>query len=1818
MWKEVLLCLCGVTAWVMASPAVPASHREKRAVPAFVASAAKDVGGKVVEALGDRIAEGVVENHQEKVIGSLEDYFSGQFDKADEEFDDVLARGGVLLAGVGGGIEEARVKVIHGRGTNTGDTYSPAGYELRMEFDREDDDDDEGNDDSSDGMSPAIYPMGVGPMLMNGCFGTGYEIGDPCYDAFVPLEACANIIDGATFLGTGFDGRGEYSTDSRKKSLIQRACEGLQGYKEYHVPDIMTVQGIYETAAETAAFGSLDEYRHYLEDKSAVTSAKAMFQGEMNKASGHGGGGGAFGLVFSVGGGSSSQSGSDRQTSSLQANSQASAQLTETSTRTFMAMMEINVFRYEIFLDFVGPENLNLAFLRDFLNLPGTYFAIAADKEFQKFILRWGTHYITSAKFGGQLKIIKTKEASFEDSKQTFVTAAQSDFKKLFSTYSAQQTQTKSSSWWHEHETKKETSSSTGEATSGTATSESSSDTAATSEYEFSNEVLEVQGGDQNIAAAITEFYTTSFGTSLKDWLESIEEYPKPFEFRMLTITDLLDMNFDSFFPHGVVDFGCFGRKTLSEDGKGRKYYVEDMADGNTTKSEIRYCDFEEKSGIEQSITERRLALKRAIAVYLEEGPLLSSDFQIPAGEPGCETAELVFLDDSINGAPSWQEMISGQEFKVVFDMPFNIARFLTASAALLVRFMSRTNKWLTIREGHAPRQFDGHRNGNSGDVTQHKVSVGGLVMTYDEDTGMFTVTQEDFDASAAAILDLPSWINGMDVGRAEYKSLLDHLSHQQSSSGGQMPCNLQWSNSHRIDPTDGGKCIHFTAASEGDIFLVFAGVPKDHQTWVTVEISTSGVAMYKALRLAVTQLDKGAKGLGSDTLYQSYFVCVAEDVTESLTTVQFGKTPDNEERGHVWLDYQFPEVLSLHYYAFGSGEHPVKLMGVSQIFKPTDLNVVCREGTVKEGDRCVQVCHVECSGCRTTGSDDPRDCLSCQNVRIAYPYIAGSVGDFECVSACPENMALAPGTNNCQCIKRMEGTPPDGTVTCVADCPLTHFDDDGVCKRCSSLCSDVSGDGRAVCTGPAADECTVCVYTAADGSCLEGCSPGQKAVAGSTTSEWKQIDGGLKFVSVGRAGVWSVSSNDQIYYRRGTAGNEASPGTEWVHVSGGLKQISSGDGEVWGVNSNDDIFIRQGISSSSPEGSSWHKIAGSLKQVHVSSTSNQVWGVDSTDQIYRRTGITASNPAGTEWEHIEGQQLKFVSVGRAGVWGVDSNDHIYYRTGTAGNEASPGTEWVQVSGGLKQVTSGDGEVWGVNGNDMVYVRQGLTAATPEGTSWLQIEGDLKEVYVSSSSNQVWGVDAADNIYRRVGIEQNTGDTLTCEPCRPGYKCVNGDEVEELCTAGTYSRADGTACDPCAVGEFSYSGASACELCPAGQHSTQSGSASCDPCPAGQYSSSGASTCQLCPVGQYSSSGASACQLCPAGQHNAQSGSASCDLCPAGQYSSSGASTCQLCPAGQHNTQGGSGSCDPCPAGQYISSEGSTSCQVCPAGKYSSQSGSGSCDSCPVEQVSTADRTSCTATEWRQIGGGLKFVSVGRSGVWGVNSGDMVYYRTGTYQNEASSGTDWVGIDGSLKQISSGNNIVWGVSSIDEILVREGMSSSSPEGSSWQQIAGGLKQVYVSSTSNQVWGVNSGDLVYRRAGINASNPAGTEWQQVEGQQLKFVSVGRAGVWGVNSNDQIYYRRGTAGNEASPGTEWVQVSGGLKQITSGDGQVWGVSVNNMVYVRQGLTAETPQGSSWLQIEGDLKEVYVSSSSNQIWGVDAADNIYRRVGIEQTTG
>ena len=72
-----------------------------------------------------------------------------------------------------------------------------------------------------------------------------------------------------------------------------------------------------------------------------------------------------------------------------------------------------------------------------------------------------------------------------------------------------------------------------------------------------------------------------------------------------------------------------------------------------------------------------------------------------------------------------------------------------------------------------------------------------------------------------------------------------------------------------------------------------------------------------------------------------------------------------------------------------------------------------------------------------------------------------------------------------------------------------------------------------------------------------------------SLTGNWVNIGGKLKQISVSDLNrVWGVNSGDNIYRRNGNS---------WQQVEGKLKCVSVGQAGVWGVNSGDNIYYRTG-----------------------------------------------------------------------------------------------------------------------------------------------------------------------------------------------------------------------------------------------------------------------------------------------------------------------------------------------------------------------------------------------------------------------------------------------------------------------------------------------------------------------------------------------------------------------------------------------------------------------------------------------------------------
>ena len=109
--------------------------------------------------------------------------------------------------------------------------YEPPGWHIEV-------DDNQEEEEPTDGANqhPAMWPSGVGMALMNGCYGSNYAPGDPCYMYVRPAENCPNLIDAAGFIGVGFDGRGYYSSDSRKMSIIQRICDAGAAFLDKDIP----------------------------------------------------------------------------------------------------------------------------------------------------------------------------------------------------------------------------------------------------------------------------------------------------------------------------------------------------------------------------------------------------------------------------------------------------------------------------------------------------------------------------------------------------------------------------------------------------------------------------------------------------------------------------------------------------------------------------------------------------------------------------------------------------------------------------------------------------------------------------------------------------------------------------------------------------------------------------------------------------------------------------------------------------------------------------------------------------------------------------------------------------------------------------------------------------------------------------------------------------------------------------------------------------------------------------------------------------------------------------------------------------------------------------------------------------------------------------------------------------------------------------------------------------------------------------------------------------------------------------------------------
>jgi len=137
----------------------------------------------------------------------------------------------------------------------------------------------------------------------------------------------------------------------------------------------------------------------------------------------------------------------------------------------------------------------------------------------------------------------------------------------------------------------------------------------------------------------------------------------------------------------------------------------------------------------------------------------------------------------------------------------------------------------------------------------------------------------------------------------------------------------------------------------------------------------------------------------------------------------------------------------------------------------------------------------------------------------------------------------------------------------------------------------------------------------------------------------WMRMPGALKDVTVSPANhVWGVNSGDAIFHW--TMEGEH---MEWVHIGGSLKQISAGKAGVWGVNRNDDLYYRMGtFGDNGSSGFRWQMIGG-IKMTWVAVGTNFIVGITPAGAVKAYGPIGLSEEGGTvhgTWTTLYGVNL--------------------------------------------------------------------------------------------------------------------------------------------------------------------------------------------------------------------------------------------------------------------------------------------------------------------------------------------------------------------------------------------------------------------------------------------------------------------------------------------------------------------------------------------------------------------------------------------------
>ncbi|RNA33125.1 putative mucin-4 [Brachionus plicatilis] len=252
-------------------------------------------------------------------------------------------------------------------------------------------------------------------------------------------------------------------------------------------------------------------------------------------------------------------------------------------------------------------------------------------------------------------------------------------------------------------------------------------------------------------------------------------------------------------------------------------------------------------------------------------------------------------------------------------------------------------------------------------------------------------------------------------IAQASYVNVLQGIEKAKKDRFFIMPCNLDWSsaNSRRFSISlNYGKCIRFIASSYGDIFLVIATNPNDEYTWYFIQISSYGVAFYRAGLVVKYRLDPRSGSLKNSDLFRRFFICFNYETRAKQTGlyVQYGIIEGYDSKEKVHLYYFDTKPIEPRYYMFGSYDSKIFIYDITVNILKSDEEVLlrCSEGLkdIYDQERCMDLCHDVCVGCFKANSST--SCVKCRYDSIVQD------ARLICLDSCPFGYQMDPKLKTC------------------------------------------------------------------------------------------------------------------------------------------------------------------------------------------------------------------------------------------------------------------------------------------------------------------------------------------------------------------------------------------------------------------------------------------------------------------------------------------------------------------------------------------------------------------------------------------------------------------------------------------------------------------------------------------------------------------------------------------------------------------------------------------------------------------------------------